>query len=82
MLAFQPERMRSITCPAFRAENPSLPWPARVAAGPVRLGRGVALPDHPHWTARILRAHDRAPSSARMSAQDARCAGIPARSMR
>ena len=28
MLAFQPERVRTITCPAFRAENPSLPWPA------------------------------------------------------
>ena len=30
------------------------------------------MPDHDHWTARILRAHDRAPSSAHMSAQDAR----------
>jgi len=44
----------------------------RTQAGPARLARGVALPDHGHWTARILRAHDRAPSSARMSAQDAR----------
>ena len=79
MLAFQPERVRLITCPAFRAENPSLSWPARVAerhanasnfqrrtqAGPARLDRGEPCP--------IIIIGPRASCALRiMSAQDAR----------
>ena len=50
------ESISALACSSRRTANAS-DFHRRTQAGPARLGRGAALPDHPHWTARILRAH-------------------------